>query len=209
MPVLMRNKFGDEVQIPDGNVQVALNSGYVYVNPPAQPAAGKTTTVLNQQTGLLEKVPVSQPVPVPVPTTTLAAPASPANKFAAADNGGKMKVYGPDVAAAEAAGYTILYGSDLGSSWPSATITKATSIIPSKPDYTKLPEFLGLSSDDQKLIKSLFTGFTEGREDEIEKALPAIIEQAKASVEPFAKAKLSLTLGEVQSKIALDRKSVV
>lgn len=70
------------------------------------------------------------------------------------------------------------------------------------PDYTKLPEFSGLPTDDKKLIETLFTAFTEGRESDISAALPGIIEQAKANVEPFARAKLALTLGEVESKIA-------
>mgnify|MGYP001563946131 CR=1 FL=1 len=60
---MMKNKWGDEVNIPDNQVQTAINSGYTHLNAAPQPTPQPTTTVLNQQTGMLEKVPVQQQAP--------------------------------------------------------------------------------------------------------------------------------------------------
>ena len=87
----MINKFGDEVQISDNQVRTALNSGYTYVNQPAQPSAGAS------------KAPTSSPY-------------SPG-----------QRIYGAVAEkAARDAGYTLINGRDVGSSWPSYEVGQKT-----------------------------------------------------------------------------------
>lgn len=128
---MMKNKWGDEVNIPDNQVQTALNSGYTYLNapqerqlpPPApqqpapqQPTSQPTTTVLNQQTGMLEKV----------PKTTSSDPL-----VGRLENGESVRVDGayPGLASLQAAGYIV--EPTPGSTQGGLTVRKSTTPPPS------------------------------------------------------------------------------
>lgn len=130
----MKNKFGDQVDIPDKDVQTALNSGYTYVNQPsAAPAPtlsppqvpiNQVTTYLVQGgtfTGTKEQYenyisthPQNQQNQPPTPSYTVG-----------------QRINGPDAAAAaQAAGYTLINGRDTGSSWPSYEIGQKAPAAP-------------------------------------------------------------------------------
>lgn len=157
---LMKDKWGDTINIPDNQVQTALNSGYTYVSQPssspapAPSAPPPTQSSSNQQvqtynvvggtfTGTQEQYnnyiathPQTQPNNQNQP-----APASSPYTVGS-------RIYGPEAAAAaQAAGYTLINGRDASSSWPSYEIgPKAVAPTPTGPQI----KFVDGLSDAQK-----------------------------------------------------------
>lgn len=175
----MKNKFGDIVEIPEGQVQMALNSGYTYVNQQSSQPLAQNPTQSAPPLAAQDYQVVGGTFHGTKEQYDNYIATHPQTQQAVSQFTVGQRIYGSDaVAAAQAAGYTLKNGMDVGSSWPSYTIGSApASQQPQLPPSSE--KVLDLIVDD--LVKKPINPNVE-----ISPALMAqYLQQAKTELGPY------------------------